>query len=151
MKRGEEDTWRRNNAPVERKLAHRDPVSELFGIGDAHGGEQCQRDRQVVMRAFLGQVGRRKVDRDPLGGQRQSHGRQRGLHALAALTDRLVGQADDGESGQAWRNLALDLDRTCFQSEIGNGPDQGDHAIPPMICGSCAKPRQASRGGVTLL
>ena len=55
------------------------------------------------MRAFLGQVGGRQVDRDPLGRQRQADRGQRGADPLAAFGHRLVGQADDDEARAARR------------------------------------------------
>lgn len=44
---------------------------------------------------FLGQVGRRQIDRYLLRRHRQAGGMQRCLYPLAALGHRLVGQADD--------------------------------------------------------
>ena len=75
--------------PRDRVLRHR-----------AHDRQQAERDRQVEMAAFLGQIGGRKVDGDPLRRQGQAHGEQRGAHAFAAFRHRLVGQADDGERRQ---------------------------------------------------
>ncbi len=51
---------------------------------------------QVVMAAFLGQVGGGEVHRDALEGQRQADGGQRRTHPLAAFAHRLVGQPDNG-------------------------------------------------------
>ncbi len=53
------------------------------------------------MRAFLGQVGGRKVDGDALERQRQADGAEGGAHPLAAFRHRLVGQADDIEIAAA--------------------------------------------------
>ena len=63
------------------------------------------------MAAFLRQVGRREVDGDPACGQREARGDQRGTDPLARFRNRLVRQADDGESGQAGRDLHLHVDR----------------------------------------
>ena len=41
----------------------------------AHGGQQAERDRQVVVAAFLGEVGRREIDGDALRRQRQARAR----------------------------------------------------------------------------
>ena len=73
MERGEQDTGRCDHSPVERQFTDSDPVAKLLGIGHAHRGQQGKRDRQVVMRPVLGQIGGRKVDRDALGRQRQPH------------------------------------------------------------------------------
>jgi hypothetical protein len=65
------------------------------------------------MRAFLGQVGGRQVDGDPLGRKREADRGQRRAHPLAAFGDRLVGQADDDERRQPGRQLDLHLDRAA--------------------------------------
>ena len=52
------------------------------------------------MAAFLEQVGRREVDGDAPGRQRQAQRVERRAHPLARFADRLVGQADDGEGRQ---------------------------------------------------
>ena len=49
------------------------------------------------MTALLGQVGRREVDGDMLGRQREANGGKGRPHALAAFADGLVRQADNGE------------------------------------------------------
>ena len=67
--------------------------------GDGAGrGHQAERHRQVVMTAFLGQVGGREVDGDALRRQREADGVQRAAHPLAAFGHGLVGQADNGHS-----------------------------------------------------
>jgi len=42
-------------------------------------------------------------------------------HALAALADRLVGQADDDEARHAGRDLALHLDPARIDAQVGDG------------------------------
>ena len=64
---------------------------------DAHGRQQAERDGQVIVTALLGQVGRREVDGDMLGRQREANGGKGRPHALAAFADGLVRQADNGE------------------------------------------------------
>ena len=62
----------------------------------------AERDGQVVVAAFLGQVGGREIDGDALGGQRQARGDQRGAHPLARLSaTALSAQADDIEHAVA--------------------------------------------------
>ncbi len=48
--------------------------------------------------AFLEQVGVRQVHGDALGRQRQADRDKGRAHPIAALGDRLVGQADQGDS-----------------------------------------------------
>ncbi len=129
--RGEQHAGGGDHPAIQRQLAHRDEIGQLFGIGHAHRGEQGQRDRQVVMRAFLGQVCRRKVDGDALGRKRQAHCRERGDHPFAAFVHRLVRQADDIEARQPRRELALHLDAARLKPEIGDSRNQRDHSDPP--------------------
>jgi hypothetical protein len=55
----------------------------------------AERDRQVVVAAFLGQVGRRQIDGELLRRHRQARRVQRRLNPLAAFGHRLVCQADE--------------------------------------------------------
>ena len=101
MKRGEQDAGRGRDPPVERQFADRDIMAQHLGIGRADRGEQAERDREVEVTALLGQVGRREIDRDDLGRQRETDRGQRGTHPLAAFGHCLVGQADDDETRDA--------------------------------------------------
>lgn len=130
MKRGEQDAGRGDHPPIERQFAHRHEVRHLFCIDDAHRAQQRERYRQVVVRALLGQVGRREVDGDPLGRKGKPHRGKRGGNALAALAHGLVRQADDSERRQARRDLTLHFDGACLESEIGHGRNQRDHEVP---------------------
>ena len=122
---------RRRDPPVEAELADRDIMRQRLGVGRADRRQQAERDRQIVMRAFLGQVGGRQVDRDALGRQRQADRGERGADPLAALGDRLVGQADDDEGGKPDDELDLHLDGARFEPEISDGGDGRGHQAPP--------------------
>ena len=52
----------RGNRAIERQFAKHHIALHEIGRHDAHGGEHAKRDRQVVMAAFLGQVGGRQID-----------------------------------------------------------------------------------------
>jgi hypothetical protein len=99
VQRRQQHAGRADHPPVERELADRDVIGDLLAIDHAHCREQRQRDRQVVVAAFLGQIGGREVDRDPLGREREAERRQRRPDPLAAFADRLVGKADEEEAG----------------------------------------------------
>lgn len=130
MERRQQHTRRRHDPAIKRQFADRNEIDQLLGIGHAHCCQQRQRDRQVIVRAFLGQVSGRKVDGDPLGRQRQAHRGQRSVDPFAAFIHRLVGQADQIETRQAGRDLALDFHGTSLKPEIGNCLDQRDQAYP---------------------
>ena len=128
--RSEQHAWRRRNPSVEAELADRQIGGKQLPVDRAHRREQAERDRQIVMRAFLGKIGRRQIDGDPLRRQRQPDRRKRRMDPLPALAHRFVGKADDEEFGQAGRDLHLDLDGPRLQPEKRNRGDVRDHSIP---------------------
>ena len=133
VNRREQHARRRRDPPVEAQFADRDIMRQRFGIGGADRGQHAQSDRQIEVRAFLGQIGGRQVAGDALGRQCKPDRGERRAHPLAAFGDRLVGEADDDERRQARRQLDLDLDRTGFEPEIGDGGDGGGHLGPPLM------------------
>ena len=68
------------------------------------------------MAAFLRQIGGREIDGDSPRRQRQARGDQRRANPFAGLGHRLVGQADNGESRQAGRDLHLHVDGAGFDA-----------------------------------
>ncbi len=116
---------------VERQLAEHDIGRERIAGDGAERRHQAERDRQVVVAAFLGQVGGREVDRHLLRRHRQAGSMQRRLHALAALGHRLVGQADDVDVGLARRDHDLDVHRHRLDALERNRAHARNHAAPP--------------------
>ena len=102
----------RRDRAVEAELAEHGEAGQRVVRDGADGGHQAERDRQIVVAAFFGQVGRREVDGDAARRQREARGGQRRAHPLARFGDRFVGQADDVESRQPRRDLDLDIDGT---------------------------------------
>ncbi len=80
------------------------------------------------MRAFLGQVRRREIDRYPLGGKRHSRCKQGTSDALPALAHRLVGQTNNVEDDRSWPDLNLNIDRNRLDPLEGHCRDATDHA-----------------------
>ena len=89
------------DAPVQPELPQHRVMGQLLARQHAHLHQHPQRDGQIEMAALLQQIGGREIDGDAAGRQSEPDGDQRGTHPLPALADRLVGQADDGEAGQA--------------------------------------------------
>ena len=54
------------------------------------------------------------------------------MDPLAALADRLVGQADDQELGEAAGDLDLNLDRPRLETQKRNRGDVRDHSKAPL-------------------
>ena len=120
----------RDERAVERELAQRHLRGHLVRGQDLHGGEERERDRQVEVRAFLGEVGGGEVDGDPLRGQREAHGGHRRAHPLLGLADRLVGEADEVEGRQAGGDGALHLDEARLHALKCHRVGARDHDLP---------------------
>ena len=130
MDGGQQHAGRNGDPRIEAQLADRDIVRKGFGVGRSDRRKQAQRNRQIVMRAFLRQVGGRQVDGDDLGRKRKANRGQRGADSLAAFGDRLVGKADDGELRNAGRQLNLHLDGAGFEAEVSDSGDGRGHQAP---------------------
>jgi len=113
---------------IERQLAEHDVALQRVGRQHADRRHQRQRDRQVVVAAFLGEVGGREVHRDAPGRQREPQRRQRRAHAFAAFADRLVGQADERKRRHARRDLHLHVDRHHVDALKRHRANPRDHA-----------------------
>ncbi len=61
----------RRDRAVEAELAEHGKTRQRVVRDGADGGHQAERDRQIVVAAFLGQVGRREIDGDAARRQRQ--------------------------------------------------------------------------------
>jgi hypothetical protein len=77
-------------------------------------------------------AGRREIDGDAPGRQRQPRGDQRGAHSLAGFRHRLVGEADDGEADIAAGKLDLHVDGAGLDALESYGCDPHDHVAPRM-------------------
>jgi hypothetical protein len=91
------------------------------------------------MAAFLGQVGRRKIDGNALRRQREPDGVERAAYPLAALRHRLVGEADNGEGGQTRPDLHLHIDAAGLDAFEGDGGDPREHDVPPFEAFTCSE------------
>ena len=101
--RGGQDARGRREPPVESEFAQRHVALDRVGRDRADRGHHRERDGQVVVAAFLGQVGRREVHHDALRRQAQARGGECGAYPLAGFLDGLVRQADDDERRPARR------------------------------------------------
>lgn len=127
MKRRQQHTRHRGDAAIQPQFAKHQILAQLFGVDHPHRRQQAKRDRQIVVRPFLGQVGGRQVHRDPLRRQRKPQRGKRGVHAVAAFTNGLVGQAHHAEGGNAVRHLHMNVNRAGLQPQKCNGGDMCNH------------------------
>ncbi len=108
-------------AAIQRQFAHDGVGLQEIRGDDAQRREKGERDGQVVVAAFLGQVGGREVDDgEALARKGEADGMQRGPHPLAAFAHRLVGQADHGESRLPAGELRLAIDENPLHPLEGN-------------------------------
>ncbi len=143
--RGRQDAGDGGDRAIEPELAEHGKTVERVRRDRADRGHQAERDRQIVMAAFLRQIGRREVDRDPPRGQRQPRGNQRRAHPLARLGNRLVREADDGKRRQAGRDLNLHVDRAGLDPLKGYGRNPRNHAAPSSTIEGSGEPWGKSR------
>jgi hypothetical protein len=93
--RRQQHAGHRRQRTVERQFTDREITADLVQRQHFHRGQKPQRDREVEMAAFLEHIGRREVDRDVAGRQREAQRRQRAPHPLPRFGDRLVRQSHD--------------------------------------------------------
>ena len=83
--RGGQSAQNRDQRAIEGQLAKGHcPLNRVFGQ-DAQGRQKGQCDGKVEMRPLLGQICRRQVYGDPLGRQRNGHGRKRRADPVAGF------------------------------------------------------------------
>ena len=128
---GRQHAGDRGDAAVEAEFAEHGEARDGVLRDGADGRHQPERDRQIVMAAFLGQVGGREIDGDAARRQRQPGSDQRRAHAFLGFGDGFVGQADNVEGGQAGRHLHLHVDGAGLDAFEGNRTDTLDHGDAP--------------------
>ena len=100
---------------------------EALASGDEGDGE-----REIEGGALLGEVGRGEIDGDAPQRILVLGIEQRAAHAVLALPDRRLGQADDGEARQSVGEVHLHGHRGCVHTDLGARPDDGEaHGVPP--------------------
>jgi hypothetical protein len=117
----------RPHRPVERQLADHRQLRQRLPLELPGGDQQGDGDRQVEARAGLAEAGRRQVDDDPSQRELEAAVGERRPHPLARLPDRRVGQADQGEGGQAAVDVDLDPHRPRGDAVERERPRRGEH------------------------
>ena len=113
---------------VEPELAAEGEGLGRGGVDLAGGDEQPHRDGEVEPGAALPHARGREVDGDPSQGPGETARQDGGAHPVAGLAHRGVGQADDGEAGQAVGDVDLDRDGAPDGAAQRGGGDRGEHA-----------------------
>ncbi len=128
--RGRQHARDRRDRSVETEFAEHREAGQRVRRDRADRRHQAERDRQVVMAAFLRQVGGREVDGDAPRRQREPRGDQRGADPLARFRDGLVGKTDDMKGRQPRRDLHLHVDCTGLDPLKGYRRNPLNHAVP---------------------
>ena len=125
--RGRQRTRHRRDRSVEAEFAKHGKAIERVRRDRADRSHQAERNRQIVMAAFLRQIGRRQIDDDSPCWQRQPRGDQRRADPLAGLGYRLVRQTHNRECRQSRRDLHLHVYRAGFDPFKGDSGNALDH------------------------
>lgn len=97
----------------------------------AGGGQDADRDRQVVSGALLLDVSRRQIGGNAPGGEIITGILQRRLDAILALLDRTVRQTDGSKGGETGGNINFDIHQNGIYSDQGTAENLCEHNIPP--------------------
>ena len=143
--RGGQHARDRGDRAVEPELAQHGEAGERVMRNGADRRHQAERDRQIVVAAFLRHVGGREIDGDAARRQREAGSDQRRAHAFARLRDRLVGQTDDMKGGKAGRHLHLDIDRAGLDALERYGGNTLNHCRPPLLWRRLAEAEEKAR------
>jgi len=143
--RGRQHARHGGDRAIESEFAEHGKAVERIRWDRADRGHQAERDRQIIMAAFLRQIGRREIDRDPPRRQRQPRGDQRRAHPLARLGHRLVGKTHDRKRRQAGRDLHLHVDRAGLDPLKGYRRNPRNHACPRDAIKGSGEPWGKSR------
>ena len=95
--------------------------------------QQGEKERQVVYRALLANVGGCKVYRNPadrIGKAAVFHGRP---HPVPGLPHRRAGQADHVKAGQALRKIGLHIDAKALHPEQTQTSNPRKHPAAPSF------------------
>ena len=121
----------RRDLSIEVQLPDSRPAVQGVLRDDAHDRHEGEGNGQVVVVALLGEVRRGEVGDYAPGRQGETQSGEGGPHPLARLAHRLVGEADDNESGKATDRLDLDAS-TRRASTPSNATDTTRAAIGPI-------------------
>ena len=110
------------DAPIQRQLAHHAPALHPVALGNlARGGQQRQRDGQLIMASLLAGARGRQIDRDAAVGHRIAGVAQGRGNALTSLTHGVIGHAHGREVGQAIGEVELDEDGIALDAPQPHG------------------------------
>ena len=112
---------------IEGQFADRGIALDGIRCNGARRDHQRERDGEVEVAAFLGQVGRREIDGDVPERQRHADGVEGIADALAAFRDSFIREADDGEYVPPAADPDLHFDGARLDADEREGGDLPVH------------------------
>ncbi len=120
------------DASVESEFADEDEVGDGARVDPLGGAEYGGGDGQIKAAASFGDGRRAEADGEFLLGPFAAGIDDGGADAVAALGEALVGEADEGEGGDAGFEVGLYFDDDAFDADEGDGAGAGEsHQATP--------------------
>ena len=116
--------------PVQRQFAKHQISGDFLRRKHPHLHQDPDGDRQIVVTAFLDDVGRGKIDGDALWRQGKTKRTQRRPDPVLALVHGLGRKADDGKGGQPVAHMHLNIDIEGIHPLKRHCPNPRNHIRP---------------------
>jgi hypothetical protein len=110
---------------VERQFPEQDEIGNLTAFDDPGGRKDAERDWQVERRTRLSDIGRREIHGDSVGREFETRVADRAPHAIPALADARIRQADHRERRQPERNIHFHVNGAGLDADDGRGAQAG--------------------------
>ena len=136
----------RAQTAIQCKLAQKGSVGgNLLQL--AAGGQQRQKQRQIVHRAGLAHIGGGKVDGDAPVREAESKVFDGGAHPVGAFPHGRVRQADDGKRGQPAGNIGFHRNGKAAQPVQAKAVGHRIHGVPPCMAHGLSKMPKVENNG----
>ena len=127
-----QDAGNRRELAVEAQLAQHNVALHHVGRDGAYCGHDTKGNRQIVVRALLGQICRRQIDGNAFGRKGEAGCMKCCTDPLATFRNRLVWQPHDREGDHSGPDLDLDINRKRLDALKGDGGNATDHSKSPL-------------------
>ncbi len=136
----------RAQTAVQCKLAQKGSIGgNLLQL--AAGGQQRQKQRQVVYRAGFAHIGRGEVDSDAPVREAEAKVFNGGAHPVGAFPHGRVRQAYDGKRGQPAGNISLHCNGKAAQPVQAKAVGHRIHGVPPCMAHGLSKMPKVENNG----
>ena len=136
----------RAQTAIQRKFAQKGGVGgHLFQL--SAGGQQRQKQRQIVHRACLAHIGGGKVDGNAPVREAEAKVFDGGAHPVGAFPHGRVRQAYDGKRGQPAGNIGFHRNGKAAQSVQAKAVGHRIHGVPPCMAHGLSKMPKVENNG----